>query len=62
MCLLALKHLLGRISNKDFILLLASPNVGVGTIEGSNVKCEEVFFLRGGFRCTGETTKGNKRA
>jgi len=40
-------------SQKDLILLSASPDVGVGTVEGSGVQGEE----DGRFRCMGGTTK-----
>ena len=43
MCLLAPRHLLGRISDKDLILLSASPDVRVGTVEGSGVQGEETW-------------------
>jgi hypothetical protein len=40
-------------SQKDLILLSASPDVGVGTVEGSGVQGEE----DGRFRYIGGTTK-----
>jgi hypothetical protein len=40
-CLLAPRHLLGRISDKDLILLSASPDAGARTVEGSGVQGEE---------------------
>jgi hypothetical protein len=40
-CLLAPGHLLERISDKDLILLSASPNAGVYTVEGSGIQGEE---------------------
>ena len=38
LCLLALRHLLGRISDEGLVLLSVSPDVGVGIVEGSGVQ------------------------
>jgi hypothetical protein len=48
---LVLRPLLGRIYDEDLILLSASLNAGVGTVEGSGVQGEEDE----GIRCMSET-------
>ena len=42
MCLLAPGHLLGRISERDLVLLSASPDARVSMAEGSGVQGERI--------------------
>jgi hypothetical protein len=54
LCLLVPWHLPGRTSERNLVLLSASPDAGAGTVKGSGVQGVEVYG-GGRIKCMGET-------